>query len=222
MDRDMRDRDNRQEDERDMVRSQGRAAGNARQDSRQGEEEYELDELVEILRIILTEESRAVPMKKYLRMVDVDKALYYLDSMERQMPRAIPEARRMLEDRNTILGNAERKAQNICKDAETSARVVMDEADKNAQAIKAEAEAQAAQIIDEAKKRARALVDQNEVSRLAETEATQKLAAARSKAYEIMRQATQYADTMLSNLEDFLKTELGDVQKSRDNLTEKR
>ena len=66
------------------------------------------------------------------------------------------------------------------------------------------------------------MVDQNEVSRLAETEATQKLAAARNKASEIMRQATQYDDTMLSNLEDFLKTELGDVQKSRSNLTEKR
>ena len=77
-------------------------------------------------------------------------------------------------------------------------------------------------LVVETAKRARALVDQNEVSRLAETEATQKLAAARSKASEIMRQATQYADTMLSNLEDFLKTELGDVQKSRDNLTEKR
>ena len=45
---------------------------------------------------------------------------------------------------------------------------------------------------------------------------------AKSRTADAARQATQYADTMLSNLEDFLNTELGDVKKSRENLTSKR
>ena len=81
MDRDMRDRGSRQSDERGNERAQGSASGNSRQGNRQGGEEYALDELVQIIRIILTEESRAVPMKKYLRIVDVDKALHFVESM---------------------------------------------------------------------------------------------------------------------------------------------
>lgn len=215
MDRDMRDRGNRQDDERDM-RPQVRT-GSARQ-----EEEYSLDELVEILRIILTEESRTVPMKKYLRMVDVDKAMYYLDTLEQQMPRAIPESRRIMEDRDNIIQVAERKAKDIYADADNRVRVVMDDAEKSAQAVIAEAQAHAAQIVDEAQKQARVLVDQSEVRRIAEDEANKLMASARSKANETIRQATQYTDTMLSNLEDFLNTELGDVKKSRENITAKR
>ena len=76
--------------------------------------------------------------------------------------------------------------------------------------------------VDEAQKQARVMVDQSEVSRRAEEEATKLISSARSKAADAARQATQYADTMLSNLEDFLNTELGDVKKSRENLTSKR
>ena len=198
MDRDMRDSRN---DERGMERPQ----------PRRNEEEYSLDELVEILKIILTEESKKVPMKQYMRIVDVDKAMYFLSSIEKQMPNAIRESRRIVEDRDNILKTAERKAKDTVNDAE-----------KSAQAIIAEAEAHAAQIVDEAQKQARVMVDQSEVSRRAEEEATKLISSARSKAADAARQATQYADTMLSNLEDFLNTELGDVKKSRENLTSKR
>lgn len=211
MDRDMRDR-GMNNDERGAERSQ----------PRQNDEEYGLDELVEILKIILTEESKKVPMKQYLRMVEVDKAMYYLESLERQMPRAILESRRIVEDRDNILKTAERKSRDTINDAENRARIAMDDAEKSAQAIIAEAEAHAAQIVDEAHKQARVMVDQSEVSRRAEEEANKLMASARSKAADTARQATQYADTMLSNLEDFLNTELGDVKKSRENLTPKR
>ena len=209
MDRDMRDSRN---DERGMERPQ----------PRRNEEEYSLDELVEILKIILTEESKKVPMKQYMRIVDVDKAMYFLSSIEKQMPNAIRESRRIVEDRDNILKTAERKAKDTVNDAENRARIAMDDAEKSAQAIIAEAEAHAAQIVDEAQKQARVMVDQSEVSRRAEEEATKLISSARSKAADAARQATQYADTMLSNLEDFLNTELGDVQKSRENLTSKR
>lgn len=217
MDRDMRDRGNRPGDERDMGRMQGRAGG-----ARQGEDEYALDELVEIIRIILLEESRPVPMRKQLRMVDVDKALSFLDALNNQMPRAIPQSRRILEDRDNIIKAAERKANDIYTDADNRARVAMDDAQKSAQAIIAEAEVKANQIIDEAQKQARVLVDQSEVRRIAESEANKLMASARDKANETVRQATQYTDSMLSNLEDFLNVELGDVQKSRANINAKR
>ena len=199
MDRDMRDSRN---DERGMERPQ----------PRRNEEEYSLDELVEILKIILTEESKKVPMKQYMRIVEVDKAMYFLSSIEKQMPNAIRESRRIVEDRDNILKTAERKAKDTVNDAENRARIAMDDAEKSAQAIIAEAEAQ----------QARVMVDQSEVSRRAEEEATKLISSARSKAADAARQATQYADTMLSNLEDFLNTELGDVKKSRENLTSKR
>ncbi len=221
MDREMRVRDARQDDEREIARPQRREAGNSRQGG-QGEEEFALDELVDIIRIILTEESRPVPMKKYLRIVDVDKVLHFLSSMERQMPGDILEARRIREERDNIINNAERRANAIFTEADNRARVAMEDAEKSAQATIAEAEARAAQIVDEAQKQARVLIDQSEVRRIAEEEAGKLMASARNKANETARQATQYADAMLSNLEDFLKSELDDVQKSRANITAKR
>ena len=152
MDRDMRDSRN---DERGMERPQ----------PRRNEEEYSLDELVEILKIILTEESKKVPMKQYMRIVDVDKAMYFLSSIEKQMPNAIRESRRIVEDRDNILKTAERKAKDTVNDAENRARIAMDDAEKSAQAIIAEAEAHAAQIVDEAQKQARVMVDQSVTGR---------------------------------------------------------
>ena len=217
MDREMRVRDARQDDEREIARPQRREAGNSRQGG-QGEEEFALDELVDIIRIILTEESRPVPMKKYLRIVDVDKVLHFLSSMERQMPGDILEARRIREERDDIIESARRRADSIFSDAESRARVAMEDAEKSAQATVAEAENRAAQIVDEAQKQARVLIDQNQVRRLAEEEAQKLMANARSKASTVVRQATDYADQMLNGLEDFLNSELSAVRSSRDNI----
>lgn len=216
MDRDMHDSD--------MRRSQGRAVRDNRQEGRSNgnTQGYALDELVEIIKIILCEESRAVPMKKNMRIVDVDKAMDFLESMRQQMPSAIPEARRIKEERDQIIQEAERRAAGIYNDADNRARVAMEDAEKMAQATVADAEARAAQIIDEAQKHARVLIDQSEVRRIAEDEANKLISTARSKASDTMRKATQYADTMLANLADFLNSELGDVQKSRENITPKR
>ena len=225
MDRNMRDRAARNDDERDMDRQNRTQArqqqDGARQNNRQ-EDEYELPDLIEILKIILTEESKPVPMKSYLRKVDVDKAMYFIEKLEHQMPRAVVESRRILEERDNIISSAERKAKETFDDADNRAQAAMDDAQKSAQAVMAEAEAHATQIIDEAQKQARAMVDQSEVNRRAEEEANKLMASARTKAADTARQATQYADGLLSNLEQFLNSELGDVKKSRENLTGKR
>lgn len=180
------------------------------------------NDVFEILDIILLDESRQVPMARHLRMVEVDKVRYYLEMLAKMLPRTIPESRRIMEDKANIIAGAQREARSICADAENHARVIMDDADSSANAIIAEARAEADRILDEARKEARLLVDKSEVRRIAEDEAGKLMASVRKNASDTVANATNYVNTMLSNLEDLLKTELSDVQKSRADLAKGR
>lgn len=211
MDRDTRERDGRQAEERT---NRGSAA-NRRQSGNNQEYEYALDELVQIIGIILTDESRPVPMNRQKRIVDVDKAMHFVESMKRQMPGEIIEARHICEERDSIIDSAQRRADSIFKEADDRARVVMEDAQKSAQAAIADAENRAAQIIEDAQNRARALVDQNEVRRVAENEAKRLINDAREKARNVTGKANEYADAVLAELERFVGEELNAIRTSR-------
>ena len=106
--------------------------------------------------------------------VDVERCIDIVQNIRENLPSAIQNAQRTLDERERILRNAERAAADIKKQGRiqadgdiASAQATIAEASKQAQNIVDDAQRQADNILAEAKERADALVAKSEILRRA-------------------------------------------------------
>lgn len=93
----------------------------------------------------LLEEGMSVPLSGGKRMVDVDEARDIIDEIRESMPNEINNAKEIVADRNRIIAEAKRKAEEIVKSAEENARKLV-----SREEVLRQAEARAKQITDDA------------------------------------------------------------------------
>ena len=146
--------------------------------------------------------------------VDVERCIDIVQNIRENLPSAIQNAQRTLDERERILRNAERAAADIKKQG----RIQADGDIASAQATIAEASKQAQNIVDEAKERADALVAKSEILRRAETEADDIVNRANAEANERRLQINNYVRNILDGLEADLTDSINALQTTRKNL----
>ncbi len=110
-----------------------------------------IDEILEMMDELL-DKAPAVPFAGKKVIVDVDKLREYIDNIRYNMPNEIKTAKEMVSDRSEILTDAGQRAENIIKNAEERAKILVSEAEivkqaqKNADEIIAQAKAMEAGI----------------------------------------------------------------------------
>lgn len=157
--------------------------------------------------------------------VDVERCIDIVQNIRENLPSAIQNAQRTLDERERILRNAERAAADIKKQGRiqadgdiASAQATIAEASKQAQNIVDDAQRQADNILAEAKERADALVAKSEILRRAETEADDIVNRANAEANERRLQINNYVRNILDGLEADLTDSINALQTTRKNL----
>lgn len=84
--------------------------------------------------------------------------------------------------------------------------------------ILTEARKDAETITRKAEERARQLISQEEVSRRATIQSNEMVAQAQTKAREIRKSATDYAENMMRKTEEIMAEKLGELRRARQNL----
>ena len=83
-----------------------------------------VEELLDMLEETL-EEGTAVPFAAAKRVVDVDRCRDIVDEVRNNLPDELHDSKKIVADREQILKNAQTDADNIIKQAEERARVVV-------------------------------------------------------------------------------------------------
>lgn len=162
-------------------------------------------------------ESFHIPVTRWT-IIDEDKVLEQLEFIGTKMPEAITKALRVLEQEQEILANAEAYAQRIIQQAQQEAAEILDEsgiiqqaqheATQIRQQVQSECEAIQAQTIAEIEQQRQ--VANGEMQQLYQNSVTE--------AQQIQEGADEYADTVLTRLEQELGEMLGVVRNGRQQL----
>lgn len=110
-----------------------------------------IDEILDLMDELL-DKAVSVPFANKKSLVDVEQLREYIDNIRYNMPNEIKTAKEMVSDRSVILTDAGAKAENIIKNAEERAKILVSEteivkqAQKNADEIIAQAKAMEAGI----------------------------------------------------------------------------
>lgn len=88
---------------------------------------YSLEELIEVLEDLLSDATR-VPFNRK-SMVDIDKMSDVIEKMRLSMPMEIQQAQRVVMDKNAIIADARREAENIIRGAEQRRAELLDKND---------------------------------------------------------------------------------------------
>lgn len=162
-------------------------------------------------------ESFHIPVSRWT-IIDEDKALEQLEFIGTKIPEAIRKALRVLEQEQEILANAEAYAQRIIQQAQQEAAEILDEsgiiqqaqneAEQIRQQVQAECEAIQAQTVAE--------IEQQR--QMANGEMQQLYQKSVTEAQQIQEGADEYADAVLTRLEQELGGMLGVVRNGRQQL----
>ncbi|MDJ0845664.1 hypothetical protein [Crocosphaera sp.] len=174
--------------------------------------QQELSRLQEIIY-----ESFHIPVTRWT-IIDEDKVLEQLEFIGTKMPEAITKALRVLEQEQEILANAEAYAQRIIQQAQQEAAEILDEsgiiqqaqheANQIRQQVQSECEGIQAQTIAEIEQQRQ--VANGEMQQLYQNSV--------AEAQQIQEGADEYADTVLTRLEQELSEMLGVVRNGRQQL----
>ncbi|MDJ0661559.1 MAG: hypothetical protein QNJ42_19040 [Crocosphaera sp.] len=174
--------------------------------------QQELSRLQEIIY-----ESFHIPVTRWT-IIDEDKVLEQLEFIGTKMPEAITKALRVLEQEQEILAKAEAYAQGIIQQAQQDAAEILDEsgiiqqaqheANQIRQQVQSECEAIQAQTIADIEQQRQ--VANGEMQQLYQNSVTE--------AQQIQEGADEYADTVLTRLEQELSEMLGVVRNGRQQL----
>ena len=120
-----------------------------------------IDEILELMEELI-EKSSTVPFSNK-KMVDCDQMREYIDSIRLNIPSEIKRAKDTARDRKKIIDDANAKAEQIIRDAEEKAKVLVSEEEILKQAAEyakkavSQANDQAADIIEQAKAKEKAI-----------------------------------------------------------------
>ena len=128
--------------------------------------------------------------------VDRDELLDIVNELRNTLPEEIKRARRVVDERKTILENARQEAGNIkasaCEDAEI--------------------------IIKEAENKRMELVDNHQITQLATQQGRDIIDEAQKKARDMRIGAREYVDSLLEEFENYLGSKIQEVQTNRTSL----
>ena len=150
--------------------------------------------------------ARQVPLSRSV-MVSREEISALVDRIAQALPASVREASAVLDQREDILADARREADEMRRFGHI-----------DAEAIRGRADADAEEIVRRAHEQASALVDDHEVMTQARVQANAMLQHAEQQADSIRREAEDYADSRLAEFEDALGGALGSVQRGRDRL----
>lgn len=152
-------------------------------------------------------------MRPTKRLVDVEAYMKIINNIRGNLPLAIQYANELVLDRAIILSDAHETAAIRTESATANAKSIMDTANDEAGQILYDANEKAEKIINDAQIRASSLVSQSAITISAQNEARNIVAEARVKASDIERDAKEYSEKLLGNIErEFLSV----VDKVRD------
>ena len=141
-------------------------------------------------------DARGVPFKKELCIADREHLLDLAESAYDNLPADIAEARKIIQERDRTIADAEARAKRIVADAEAQAERTKKEARELANHMVEESE-----IVTGAKKRAKEIYESNE-----------------QKVSELKSEAIAYVDEKLSNASSILEQSVGDIKNIRKSI----
>lgn len=162
-------------------------------------------------------ESFHIPVSRWT-IIDEDKVLEQLEFIGTKIPEAIRKALRVLEQEQEILANAEAYAQRIIQQAQQEAAEILDES-----GIIQQAQHEAEQIRQQVQAECEAIQTQTmaeieQQRQLANSEMQQLYQKSVTEAQQIQEGADEYADAVLTRLEQELGEMLGVVRNGRQQL----
>lgn len=143
----------------------------------------------------LIDNAGSVPLTKKV-MVDADEVTEILNEMRATLPDAIREATVITEDRQSILDEAKRSAEQIRQSALTDADRIRNEAQQQMQR----------------------LINEHDITKNAESVSRDIIAKAEQNARSVTLQATTYIDDMFGNTQEQLREMLTRIEDSRNEL----
>lgn len=151
-------------------------------------------------------------------LIDEDQLLDQLDAIRLNLPPAFRQAVQILQQRNTLLAEAERYAQDLIAAAEQQAAQMLDELGivRQAEQMAQQLKAQAQQDCDGLRTQVMVDIEQMQLQAQREWEALRQKALAEQDM--IQQEADGYADQVLSNVEQQLSQMLRIIQNGRSHL----
>ena len=162
-------------------------------------------------------ESFHIPVSRWT-IIDEDKVLEQLEFIGTKIPEAIRKALQVLEQKQEILANAEAYAQRIIQQAQEEAAEILDES-----GIIQQAQHEANQIRQQVQSefeaiQAQTMAEIEQQRQMANGEVEQIYRKSVSEAQQIQEGADEYADAVLTRLEQELGEMLGVVRNGRQQL----
>ncbi|MEA5464286.1 ATP synthase F0 subunit B [Leptothoe sp. PORK10 BA2] len=154
-------------------------------------------------------------------MVNEDDLLDQLDAVRLNLPAAFQEAQQLLEQRNTILNEAEQYAQEIVMTAEKQAAAILNEtvilrqAEQQAQQLRLQVEQECAAL------RSQTMMEVQQLQVQTKQECDELRQAAISECHAIQTDADTYADQVLQRMETQFSEMLGVISNGRQQLYER-
>ncbi|HSM84053.1 MAG TPA: hypothetical protein VLS96_20350 [Nodosilinea sp.] len=151
-------------------------------------------------------------------LVDEDQLLDQLDAIRLNLPPAFRQAVQILQQRNTLIAEAERYAQDLIAAAEQQAAQMLDELGivRQAEQMAQQLKSQAQQDCDGLRNQVMGDIEQMQLQAQREWEALRQKALAEQDM--IQQEADGYADQVLSNVEQQLSQMLRIIQNGRSHL----
>ena len=184
------------------------------------EEAIEGNEDLETLLDFLTEalnKASTVPLTNK-RLVNVDMCLDALHNIRENLPVTVQQSIVILNERDQIIDEAIRFAENKQETAIARADSVIEDANMRAAQLKSDAEDRARKIIADAESRAQAAVEQSAITRQARDLAEQMEQEARAESNEQRLQALRYSEGLLRDMEQKLNAKVDEIRRIRQNL----
>ena len=158
-----------------------------------------------------------IPMSRWT-IIDEDQVLEQLEFIETKIPEAITKALQVLQHKQEILANAEADAQHIIQQAQQEAADILE-----ASGIIQQAQHEANQIRQQVQReceaiQAQTMTDIEQQRQMANKEMEQMYHKSVGEAQHIQEGADEYADTVLTRLEQELGEMLGVVRNGRQQL----
>ncbi len=184
--------------------------------SSSGEADFDIQqELARLQEVIY--ESFHIPVSRWT-IIDEDKVLEQLEFIGTKIPEAITKALQVLQQKQEILANAEAYAQRIIQEAQQEAAEILDES-----GIIQQAQHEANQIRQQVQSeceaiQAQTMADIEQQRQMANTEMEQLYQNSLAEAQQIQEGADEYADAVLTRLEQELGEMLGVVRNGRQQL----
>ena len=154
-------------------------------------------------------------------MINEDDLLDQLDAVRLNLPGAFQEAQQLLEQRDEIIGDAERYAQNIVTTAEKQAAVILNEttilrqAEQQAQQLRLQVEQECAAL------RSQTMMEIEQLQAQTRQECDDLRKSAISECHAIQTDADTYADQVLQRMETQFSEMLGVISNGRQQLYER-